>query len=227
MTFEIHSTREVSARQGVKSLVYGQAGVGKTRLCGTAPYPIIISAEGGLLSLRDQNLPYITITSLIELQNVYSWLQRRDQSSLQFHTVAIDSISELAEVCLKAELKKSKDGRMAYGAMGTIMTQVVKDFRDLPMRHVIVTAKEEHSKNDMSGLLYFHPSLPGSKLGAGLPYLFDEVFHMVRVMDPNTRKSNEWLRTTADASVIAKDRSGALAEWEAPNLSAIFAKIAG
>ena len=35
-------------------LVYGAAGVGKTSLIRTLPDPVVLSAEGGLLSIDDQ-----------------------------------------------------------------------------------------------------------------------------------------------------------------------------
>lgn len=226
MSFQIHSTQSVSARQGVKILVYGASGSGKTRLCGTAPYPLLLSAEGGLLSLRSQNLPFIEITDILQLQAIYSWL-KSDPSSRQFQTICLDSLSEIAEVLLRSEQRLTKDGRKAYLELGMKMQQITRDFRDLPMRHVVFTAKQDFTKDDSTGMMHYAPSLPGSKLGAALPYFFDEVFQQVRVIDPTSKKVSEWLRTTADVAVVAKDRSGALAEWEVPNLSAIIGKISG
>ena len=53
MAVELRSTAGF-VQEGVKVLVYGQAGAGKTRLIQTLPTPVIISAEGGLLSLREE-----------------------------------------------------------------------------------------------------------------------------------------------------------------------------
>ena len=47
----------------VKALVYGDAGAGKTKLCATAPTPVILSAESGLLSLADYEIPVIDIST--------------------------------------------------------------------------------------------------------------------------------------------------------------------
>ena len=46
---------------GVKLLVYGAAGAGKTSLIRTLPTPIVLSAEGDLLSIQDADLPYIEV----------------------------------------------------------------------------------------------------------------------------------------------------------------------
>ena len=45
------------ARDGVKLLVYGQAGAGKTSLIPTLPNPIVLSAEAGLLSIAGADVP--------------------------------------------------------------------------------------------------------------------------------------------------------------------------
>tara|TARA_R110002012_G_scaffold157836_1_gene319110 strand:+ start:124 stop:291 length:168 start_codon:yes stop_codon:yes gene_type:complete len=50
MAINLQSTNTVSARN-LKLLVYGQAGAGKTSLIPTLPKPVILSAEGGLLSI--------------------------------------------------------------------------------------------------------------------------------------------------------------------------------
>ena len=51
MALKFTTTNQAAQLHGVKALVYGPSGAGKTTLCATAPAPIIISAEAGLLSL--------------------------------------------------------------------------------------------------------------------------------------------------------------------------------
>ena len=50
MAINLKTTATIES-SGVKVLVYGQAGSGKTTLIRTAPAPLILSAEAGLLSL--------------------------------------------------------------------------------------------------------------------------------------------------------------------------------
>lgn len=62
MAIEIRKTNDISVTgRGIKLAVYGGAGIGKTRLSATAPNPLIISAESGLLSLKDSATDYIAI----------------------------------------------------------------------------------------------------------------------------------------------------------------------
>lgn len=214
-----------SAANGIKVLVYGKAGVGKTRLIATAPAPVIFSAESGLLSLRRFNLPFWEIKTLSDLITAYRWTIESNEAR-QFGTICLDSISELAEVILKNELSKNKDPRKAYGEVLTQTIAVVRDFRDIPGRNVYFSAKEEFAKDDMLGGMFFMPSLPGSKLGQQLPYYFDEVFRLA-IFRGQDGKEFEALQTRGDNQVIAKDRSGCLDAFEPANLHRIFTKIHG
>ncbi len=223
MAINVKTTGSLAAN-GVKVLVYGQAGAGKTSLIKTLPSPIVLSAEGGLLSIQDADLPFIEITSMTELQEAYTWLTSSDEAK-SYKSVALDSISEIAEVCLNAEKKATKDPRQAYGAMQEQMADIIRAFRDLPGRHVYMSAKLEKTQDEMGRVLYA-PSMPGNKTGQALPYFFDEVLAL-RVEKDGDGATQRALMCDSDGLWLAKDRSGKLDAWEAPDLSAVFAKIGG
>jgi len=223
MAVLLKRTKEATA-QAVKLLVYGQAGAGKTSLIPTLPTPVILSAEGGLLSIADTNLPFIEITSMQELQEAYKWLTSSAEAG-EFQSVALDSISEIAEVVLNAEKKINKDPRAAYGAMQEQMADVIRAFRDLPGKHVYMSAKLEKTQDEMGRVLYA-PSMPGNKTGQSLPYFFDEVLalRVEKDAEGNTRRA---LMTDGDGLWLAKDRSGKLEVWEDADLGEIIKKIGG
>jgi len=223
MAINVKTTGSLTAN-GVKVLVYGQAGAGKTSLVKTLPNPIVLSAEGGLLSIRDADLPYIDISDMDTLKEAYTWLAESDEAK-QYQSVALDSISEIAEVVLNAEKKATKDPRQAYGAMQEQMADIIRAFRDLPGRHVYMSAKLEKTQDEMGRVLYA-PSMPGNKTGQALPYFFDEVLAL-RVEKDGEGVTQRALMCDSDGLWLAKDRSGKLDMWEAPDLGAIIAKIQG
>jgi len=223
MAINVKTTGSLSAN-GVKVLVYGQAGAGKTSLIKTLPSPIVLSAEGGLLSIQDADLPFIEISDMGTLQEAYKWLTESDDAKA-YKSVALDSISEIAEVVLNAEKKATKDPRQAYGAMQEQMADIIRAFRDLPGRHVYMSAKLEKTQDEMGRVLYA-PSMPGNKTGQALPYFFDEVLAL-RVEKDGDGNTQRALMCDSDGLWLAKDRSGKLDMWEAPDLSAAFAKIGG
>jgi phage nucleotide-binding protein len=223
MAINVKTTGSLAAN-GVKVLVYGQAGAGKTSLVKTLPKPIVLSAEGGLLSIQDADLPFIEIGDMETLREAYTWLTQSDEAK-GFESVALDSISEIAEVVLNAEKKATKDPRQAYGAMQEQMADIIRAFRDLPGRHVYMSAKLEKTQDEMGRVLYA-PSMPGNKTGQALPYFFDEVLAL-RVEKDSEGVTQRALMCDSDGLWLAKDRSGKLEAWEAPDLGAIIAKMGG
>lgn len=223
MAISLKRTGGLSAN-GVKMICYGQSGAGKTSLIPTLPNPIAISAEGGLLSIAGADVPYIEVATLADLHEAYAFLSGSTEAA-QFQSVALDSISEVAEVVLNAELKANKDGRAAYGELNTKMTEIIRAFRDLPGKHVYMSAKLEKSQDEMGRILY-NPAMPGKSLTQGLPYYVD-LLMALRVERDTDGNAHRALLTDSDGLWQAKDRSGKLSQWEAPDLGEIIAKIGG
>jgi len=217
------TTDKASLDHGIKMLVYGASGAGKTVLCGTMPSPLIISAEQGLLSLRGKAIPVITVTTAAEVDAALEWC-RKNAAKQGIQSIALDSISEIVEKVLFSERAKTKDPRQAYGAMADRAIKMVKDFRDLQGFHVLVIAKQTVGKDPMTGMEKASPDAPGQQVGPALPYIFDEVFHAFTDKDANGDVYHA-LRTHAAFNAEAKDRSGALDEIEYPDITNIIAKI--
>jgi len=215
------STKDYAAN-GIKMLVHGQAGIGKTCLCASLPRPIIISVESGLLSLAPLDLPAIEVTSLDDLEEAFRWATESEESK-NFDSICLDSISEIAEIVLSNEKGKEKDPRKAYGNMQDMMMDLVRSFRDIPGKNIYMSAKQERIQ-DESGRILYGPSMPGQKLAQQLPYLFDEIFCYQIVKDQNGVPQRVLL-TQPDGISQAKDRSGKLDMWEVPDLGAIVNKI--
>jgi len=228
MAISLRSTKGLHAN-GVKMLVYGAAGSGKTSLIATLPNPVIFSAEGGLLSIADSDLPFIEISDMASITDAYEWLIGADEAK-QFQSIALDSISEIAEVVLSAEKKRTVNGklidpRQAYGQMQELMSDLVRAFRDIPGKNVYFSAKVEKSSDEM-GRVSYAPSMPGNKMAQALPFYFDEVLAL-RVEKGEDGQPVRALMTQSDGLWQAKDRSGRLDAWEMPDLGAIIRKIGG
>lgn len=225
---------KAATTHGIKILVYGSAGAGKTRLCGTAPKPIIISAEAGLLTFKkmiddgilDPSTPVIEVNSIETVDAAYEWC-KLNATTHGIETICLDSISEITERCLQAERAKSKDPRQAYGEMAGRTIDLVKKFRDLPGLHVLITAKQTVAKDPVTGVEKAAPTAPGQQVGPALPYLFDEVFHAYTDKNPKDGTTYHALRTHAAFNAEAKDRSGVLEEIEYPDFAYLINKILG
>lgn len=224
------TTDQFSVANGIKMLVYGKSGIGKTRLSATAPkadmkdggHAIIVSAEGGLLSLRGSSIPALEIKTLDDLNRAHDYLI--GPGGQQYWTIIIDSISDIAEKVLANAKAANKDGRAAYGVLADQMWETIRAFRDIKGKHVVMIAKAEFTK-DEKGVTRWMPSMPGNRLTQGLAYYFDIVGHLGTYQSPTGPHTS--LQFHADLQYEAKDRSGSLDFFEYPDLTAIFNKIYG
>lgn len=225
MAIQFVPTSQLARLHGVKFLVYGRAGVGKTMLCTTVPRPAIFSAEAGLLSLRKYDLPAHEIKTMADLYEAWYWAHDSAEAK-EYDTICLDSISEIGEQVLANAKGSYKDPRQAYGELIDQMYALIKGFRDLPEKHVYFSAKEERIKDDATGVMMLMPGMPGAKVGPAMPYFFDIVLHYGIAKTPDGA-DYRYLRTQPDFQTEAKDRSGALDPFEEPDLGKIISKILG
>lgn len=215
------TTTKMSAKY-IKALCYGFAGVGKTTLCKTAPEPIIISAEAGLLSLADVSIPVIEIKNADDLKEAFLFVTTSSDAK-KFQTICLDSITDIGEVLLSDLKEKNKDPRKAYGDLADQMGKLVRAFRDISDRHIYFTAKANRIV-DESGITSHIPHMPGKQLVTNLPYWFDLVLPL-RIGKTDEGETYRYLQSQPSMYWEAKDRSGKLNPMEEPNLEKLFAKI--
>lgn len=223
MAIKLTTTKKSATH--VKALCYGDAGAGKTVLAATAPKPIIISAESGLLSLSHLNIPVIEVSSLEDVKDAYEFITESEDAK-DFETVCLDSITEIGEVMLSQYKKEDKDPRKSYGALADHMSQLIRSFRDLEGRHVYFSAKMVRIEDEYTGISTFRPMMPGKTLVNGLPFFFDEVMAL-RIGEEDNGNKYRYLQTEPDAQYTAKDRSGTLDLIERPDLTHMFDKVLG
>jgi hypothetical protein len=219
---QVSSTNKITAKDGIKTLVYGPSGVGKTRLAITAPGPFIFSGENGLLSLKQHNIPYIPINTYANMKEAFSWFMKSNEARY-IQTLFLDSLTEIAQVILSEEKIKTKDPRKAYGAMQDSVYDLIRAFRDSKGRNVVLICWEQYIEFGLGKKAV--PVIPSEKLQAALPYFWDLVLHHhhgrtasgVVYQAFHTRDTDWW---------TAKDRGGNLDELEEPNLTKLFIKAA-
>jgi len=220
MAIKIQSTNK--SVQSIKALIYGESGTGKTKLAATVPEPLILNAEGGLLSLAQDNLDSVKIETVQDVMDVYQFITESKDAD-KYQTIILDSISEIAEVYLSALKKQHKDPRAAYGELADDVSKLIRAFRDIPDKHVYFIGKGAKVE-DENGIGVYRPIMPGKNLLNGLPYHFDLVMAL-RIGKLEDGEEYRYLQTRAEMQYIAKDRSGVLEPIEEPNLGLIFDKI--
>lgn len=208
---------------GVKAMVHGKPGVGKTPVVDTAPRPVLLACEPGLLSMAKSQTPVWEAYTPPRVWEFFDWLFGSHEAKA-FDTVAVDSVSQVAEMVLAQQMSMHKDPRKAYGEMARQVYDRLSGLYFLPQKHVYLIAKQMAKEEGPSKTLFARPYFPGQELHVKVPHLFDLIIHMEKMLNPGDGKYHPVFRTLGTDNVLARDRSGKLAEVELAHLGNMFTK---
>lgn len=218
---QLKPVSSLAQRFGVKSLIFGGPGSGKTPLLNTAPRPVLCVIEPGMLSMRNSSIPAWEAYTPERFEEFFSWLMQSAEAKA-FDTVGIDSISQLAEIYLTKMLGMHKDGRKAYGEMSRKIMEYMNALYYMPQKHIYLIAKQMSVEE--SGSLKRKPYFPGQDLNVKVPHMYDEILHLGMERVPQFQQPVNAIRTRETFDCVARDRSGMLDEIEEPHLEKLFTK---
>jgi len=171
-------------------LIFGDAGVGKTHLAGSADAVpemrkvLCLDCESGANTLKAAwpNVDVIEINTWEDIQSAYHALS---SGSHDYNTVIIDSLTELGDYCIDAVAREAKDRKpdtfddvlelRDWGKVTSRMLRMVRQFRDLPMCTIFVAHMIEE-RDQRSGRLLKQPLLSG-QLKKKIPTIPDIVLY--------------------------------------------------
>lgn len=187
---KIQSVNEVN--KSVKVLVYGEPGVGKTTFAASAPSPLFIDADRGVLSLigRDgsASIKVLVPSSFDELLDLV--FELRAGKLPEVKTLVLDTITELQnrtmDENLKIAVEESKGRRnpylpqlQDYGLNGQMLRRITIALSELD-RHLIILAHEKEDKDD--DRLFVRPAVT-PKLAETLVGMMDVIGYMTLEAD--------------------------------------------
>ncbi len=143
-----------------------------TLLSSTFVNPFYASAEGGLMSIADRNIPYIDIKTsadLLAFKHAVDQDPKTRQAVLGFpvDTVVVDTIDEIQRILIRERLEEQKKESMAlqdWGWLGEQMQAIIRGFRNLPL-NVVFTCHLKESQDSDSGRVWMEPGLQGAIAG--------------------------------------------------------------
>lgn len=205
---------------GVKSIVYGPAGTGKTPLINSAPRPLLLACEPGLLSMRGSKVPTYQAFTTKAIEDFFLWFFSSDEVK-NFDTLAIDSTSQMADIYLQEAKKSNKHGLQAYGEMADKCMLHWRRLYFWPQKHTYLIAKEEVV--DVSGMVMRRPYYPGKVLPIDMPHMFDCILRLAKAPIPGVGEALAF-RCQGDMGVLSRNRTGNLNEYEPPNFGDLVKK---
>jgi len=218
---KIIKTNEIENHH-IFALIVGSSGVGKTSLAKTLPHneTLILSAESGLLSIKDVSIDSVNIETFEQLSEAFKFLLAKENN---YRHIYIDSLTEIGEI-LFSSLKPNYDKSKTFGLYEDYaekMIKFLKALRDMTSYNIWITALDRMDKKDFTEVISI--DLIQKSLSKKIPKLFDEVFYMTTVEHDGSIK--RILATDNTIVDFAKDRSGLLNNYELPDLGAIYNKI--
>jgi phage nucleotide-binding protein len=233
VTFEIKKVSQIIENTGVKAILHGLSGSGKTFSISTLPHldrTIVLSAEAGLRALKrlvdaDGNkigdiIDGVQIDNITKLRAVHNFLKIEEN---KYVNIVLDSLTEIAEQVLASEKEKTNDGRKAYGEMNEIILKIIRSFRDLPEKNVIMICQQAKTQ-DENGRILYAPSMPGKTVAQKLPFMFD-IVGCLRTHKDEEGNIRRAIQFAPDEIYEAKDRDGTLDAFEKVDWKHIFNKL--
>lgn len=225
---DLRPARDFAVQFGCKAVVYGKPGAGKTPICvNTSPRPLLLASEPGMLTLRASTCPTFTAFTGAKVEEFFTWWHGSNESKA-YDTLIWDSPSQSAEQLIKEGMSgSSKSGNEAHGmrVYGQMARDMIKHLDKLyfqPQKHIILIAKLE--RMEINGSIYHRPYFPGQQLPVQVPHLFDLVTCLGDWNVPGHGEQKAF-RTKEAYDYAGRDRSGALAEYEPPDVSRLIAKV--
>ena len=231
-------------------LITGISGGGKTSLMKSLPYKpeeiLLIAADPGQMSLKpvppamlkEKKLPaylgldftgvrFLAPKTLEEFKEAAMYV--RDEAHKLFKVIVVDGLDEVGEDALRCYKDKQRglarpNMMVAYGEMADNMDVLIAMIMDAPISSIFITHLDE---TEGGGAFRYVPRFPGKQLAQKLPDKFDLILCMrMGRMNPAEKPQRVLqCRPDIDPQYCTKDRSGALNDFELPNLTAILDKV--
>ncbi len=212
---------------GVKAIIFGPAGTGKTPILNTATRPVLLATEAGLLSMRGSKIPTYEAYTSQRIDEFFKWFFNSTETK-SFDTLGIDSGSQMADVYLNAALSgtskqgNKKHGMAAYGEMATNTMEHLRTLFYTRYKHVYLICKEEIADVEFQSLR--RPYFPGKVLNVDVPYLYDFIIRLAKQNVPGQVGEVLAFQCVGNMNVLARNRTGNLNEFEPPNFGALVQK---
>jgi len=215
---DLRPAQEFAQRMGVKSVVYGPAGSGKTPIINTAPRPLLLATEPGLLSMRGSTVPTYIADTGAKIDDFFKWFFESTETK-NFDTIAIDSGTQIAETYLKEAEKTNKHGLAAYGVANANTLKHLETLYFMAQKHVYLIGKQSVEADGSK-----KPYWPGKELPTKLPHMYDQILHLDIHNVPGVGQVGSF-QCAQTFDIMARDRTGMLGQYEEPDFGKLVRKV--
>lgn len=207
---------EFARNYGCKAIIYGAPGSAKTPLINTAPRPVLLACEPGMLSMRGSTIPTFEATTPETIDEFFKWFFHSNETK-GFDTLAIDSTSHMADIYLQKALKVNAHGLKAYGDMAKDVMSHLRPLFYTKEKHAYLIAKQS-VENNMA-----RPYYPGNQLNVDVPHMYDFILHLGQHNVPSMGQIKSFM-CNESLDFLARNRTGNLNDFEEPHFGKLVKK---
>lgn len=218
---DLKAAGEFAQNFGCKALIFGPAGTGKTPLLNTAPRPLLLATEPGLLSMKGSKIPTWEAYTPARVDEFFKWFFSSAETK-NFDTLGIDSASQIADIYLIDAQKNNKHGLKAYGEMAESTMEHLRTLYYTRYKHTYVICKEE--VKDIDNQTMRRPYFPGQVLPIQVPHLYDFIIRCAKTNVPGVQGETLAFQCNGNYNVLSRNRTGNLDTYEPPNFSRLVDK---
>lgn len=225
---DLRPASAIARQYGVKALVFGPPGQGKTPVMLTAPRPVACLIEPGFASIRKTNLPMWVATEYARLDEFVTWATQ-SKDARNFDTFFFDSGSQAAQNIEETERPKHKDGRKMFYQVQIQMWALFNRMYMAQNAHVVMIAKETTLEDGR-----IVPMFPSKKITRDMTHLFDLNARFCRINFGGTPTACFQCLQGYDLHMEIRSRYGEtmpdgsyreyLSQYEPPNYQSLFNK---
>lgn len=233
-------------------VVYGKNGTGKTHLLSTVPGMLILAAEDGTLSIRDEakDARKLKVDTWEKLEAVY-WLLAKSpvvtnddgttgielalkHEKFVVKSLGFDTITKLAEVCMRnvvlGEREKDLDKDIIkktmknWGDMSEKLKYWLQLFKELPVQKIWLLQEGTNSEDVDSDEFSIFPQVNKSVR----TYVMSEADVIARTYIAKTAKGVQFrLSAAPNDKYVTKDRTNKLGIVANPSLNKLYKLVFG
>lgn len=218
---DLKAAGEFAQNFGCKALIFGPAGSAKTPIFNTAPRPLLLATEPGLLSMRGSNIPTYEAYTPERINDFFKWFFNSAETK-NFDTLGIDSASQVADIFLIDAQKNNKHGLKAYGEMADNTMAHLRTLYYTRYKHTYVICKEEIK--DIDSQTMRRPYFPGQVLPIQVPHLYDFIIRCAKTNVPGIQGETLAFQCNGNYNVLSRNRTGNLNMYEEPNFTKLVEK---
>lgn len=213
---------------GVKAIIYGPAGSAKTPILNTAPRPVLLATEAGLIGMKGSTIPTYEAYTSQRVDEFFKWFFQSTETKA-FDTLGIDSGSQVADIYLNAALSgtskqgNKKHGMAAYGEMATNTMEHLRTLFYTKQKHVYMICKEQIADVDYQSLR--RPYFPGQQLPVDVPHLYDFILRLAKTNVPGMAGEQLAFQCNGTMNIMARNRTGNLNDFEEPHFGKLVQKV--